>query len=210
MARKDASTIEEWQMSPADIETMGYSGGMYADVAKACDAWLNKRMLNIASPFGKRFGVPKTGPRPPCPEMDRKIEIVERVAVLKKKRTRNRPAAKYATPEERAAAIRAQMKRFWETMPAEQKAARMAKVNARKPKSDVPRWKRDSWKKYKSAWDRERRKNNLETEEQKNRRLENARKRYLIKRESPEFKAKEKAKRERYRAKIKATKTGQA
>ena len=51
--RKDASTIEQWQLTPTSIDTMGYNGGAFQDIARACDRWLAKRGVMERHHFSK-------------------------------------------------------------------------------------------------------------------------------------------------------------
>ena len=51
MARKDASTLECWELTPTDRDTMGYQQRSFIDIARACDKWLHKRNVLAVSPY---------------------------------------------------------------------------------------------------------------------------------------------------------------
>lgn len=115
MARKDASTLAAWELTPTDIDTIGFRGGSFEDVGKACDRWLQKREIRTVSPFIK-FGSMK----PFKPEAGT-------APVVKKKYIKIR---KYASKEERIVALRAKALLQWSSMTPEQKAERVRKNNS--------------------------------------------------------------------------------
>lgn len=147
-------------------------------LGKACDAWLQKRYASDGRKTGNHWT--RTGGREPESEVQRLARAIrkhepkpkakkppkpvaqpkppkaERIRKPAGPRKRNR--AKYATLEERKAAIAASVAATWAAMTPAERAARHAKmIGARKPASTVPRHKRPEWRAYKLEYDRQRR-----------------------------------------------------
>jgi hypothetical protein len=153
-------------------------------LGKACDEWLQKRYNAEGRKTGNHWT--RTGGREPETEVQRLARAI-RKHEPKPKRTkakkspkppkaekppkpikaprerkpaapRKRNRARYATVEERRAAIAASVAATWAAMTPAERAARHTKmIGARKPASAVPRHKRPEWKAYKLEYDRQRR-----------------------------------------------------
>lgn len=116
MARKDASTLAAWELTPTDIDTIGFRGGSFEDIARACDRWLQKRQIKTVSPFIKFGSIKAFKPDPAAP-------------VVKKKYPRKK-IRKYASKEERIAALRQKGLMQWANMTPAEKAERVRKNNS--------------------------------------------------------------------------------
>ena len=88
---------------------------MYLDVRNACDRWLRKRGLGAAAPYGRSLG--KT------------VKVISEPADRPMSARMLKRMKKYATPEERKAAVGAKVKAYWSTVSQEEKAKRLAKMN---------------------------------------------------------------------------------
>lgn len=95
---------------------------MFLDVRNACDRWLRKRGLGSTLPYGRTLEKPTSViSRPADPPKERPMS-----------KTKLRRMKKYATPEERSAAMRAKIAAYWATVSPEHKAERLAKMNGGK------------------------------------------------------------------------------
>ena len=92
---------------------------MFLDVRNACDRWLQKRGLGPTAPYGRALVKPAS--------------VVGRLAEPPKERplskTKLKRMKKYATPEERKAAMQVKTKAYWAALSPEQKAKRLAQLN---------------------------------------------------------------------------------
>lgn len=176
-------------------------GNMYK-IGKACDAWLARRYALE----GRRPAISQwrkaTEYRAPEPHLDAAREaarLAKAVAAHKPKgkavkitvprdpkpnksvkppRKHKPRVKKYATPEERRAAMAANTAAYWAEMDPAKRAERLEAMRQRKIKhpADVPRHKRPEWLAYKREWERQRRKTHPLTEAQLEHRRAQARK----------------------------------
>lgn len=162
----------------------------YLDISRACDAWLRKNCPQYTPGGGWNKSKFTQGNTP-----------TQQNALPRKRK----PRAKYATDEERRAAISAAVKARWAAMTKETKAARVTKIQANRPKKEVvPRHMRPEWKAYRLAWQRANRKPVTDPVEIQKRR-DKARKRYAAL-DPVVRKERNRIRKERQRAKRKAEK----
>jgi len=206
-------------------------------LGKACDAWLQKRYNAegrkwTSSQWAKSGG---KAPETATQQLARKIRAhaAKSSKPVKKSTTgitvprelktpkppkprkpweprKRKSVLKYATPQERKAALAAATSEAWKRLTPEERAARLQKMR-RKPKDEVPRHKRESWKTYKREWDRKRRAEEklTITEAQLEKRRAAARRQYATK--DPAIrKAQSAERRARYNIKLKARKAAGA
>lgn len=206
-------------------------------LGKACDAWLQKRYNAegrkwTSSQWAKSGG---KAPETATQQLARKIRAhaaksskpekksIGSITVPREPKTpkpqkppkpyqyrERKRVLKYATSEERKAAVAAATSEAWKRLTPEQREARLQKMR-RKPKDDVPRHKRESWKAYKREWDRKRRAEEklTITEAELEKRRAAARRQYAAK--DPAIrKAQSAERRARYNAKLKAKKAAVA
>ena len=109
--RKDASTLAAWELTPTDIATIGFRGGSFEDIARACDRWLQKRNLKTLSPYVKFGSIKAFEPKKAKVKKPRKVR-------------------KYATADERIKELREKALAQWANMTPEEKAERIRKNNS--------------------------------------------------------------------------------
>ena len=189
-------------------------GNLYM-LGKACDQWLQKRYATEGRKFGTVWG--KSGGKAPETEVQRLARKIREHAAKKstaKKSTKpaapkrersykprkRRSASRFASPQERKAAVSAAMVAAWANMTPEARAVRLEKMR-RKPKSDVPRHKRPEWLAYKRAYDKKRRQTDVLSPEAIAKRRADARRQYAAR--DPELrKAQNAERRARHKAKV--------
>lgn len=91
---------------------------MFLDVRNACERWLKKRGLGQTLNYGRT--------------LERPTSVISRPAEKPLSKTKLRRMKKYATPEERRAAMRVKTAAYWATVSPEHKAERLAKMNGGK------------------------------------------------------------------------------
>jgi hypothetical protein len=186
--RKDASSLREWEMSPTDPNIIGHAKSAFWDVNRACERWLIKRGMGVS--YRHAFYCR------PQPAQD----AAQADATLKK-----RVRAKYATDEERKQARSEMAKAQWANMSPETREKRIWKSNSLR-KYDAPRWQRDDVKEYKREWEKRKRERVTLTDEQIKQRRQRSRELYQKYKQSPEFREKRKASKDKYRERLKAKK----
>jgi hypothetical protein len=183
----------------------------YLDIARACDAWLRKNVPQYTPGGGWNKSKYERKPEiAPASTKKGSIRVPRDPSEPKKVYNqgytyRKRDRKKYATDEERRAVMSESSKRNWASMTPEQKAERIRKIQASRPKKHtVPRHLRPEWIEYRRKWQRENKKVLTDPAEIQARR-DKAKARYHAK-DPAARSAEHKIRRDRYRAKRKAEK----
>ena len=188
--RQDISRSGEQRSFPSDPSTYGYAEHSFADVARACDAWLKKHCPQPPRKFGE---IRRSMPKLEFGKVSNVIELpasrdvgsmrVPREKPPKKPKWKRPSAKRYASDEERREAIRVMVKAHWASLTPEERAARSHKSNGNRPKRETPRWLDPKYKAYKNEWQRQRRQLHPLREEQLKERREKAKVKYHANRE---------------------------
>ena len=91
---------------------------MFLDVRAACERWLKKRGLGQSLNYGRA--------------LERPSSVISRPAEKPISKTKLRRMKKYATLEERRAAMQAKTSAYWATVSLEHKAKRLDQMNGGK------------------------------------------------------------------------------